>query len=895
VKWPAQFFNRHRRYNDLSASIREHLDERIEELMEDGMTRAQAEQAAKREFGNVALIEQRGREVWQWPTIESVAVDLKFALRRLGKSPGFAAAVILTLAIGIGANTAVFSVLDSVLIRPLPYPQPDQLVSLHLNALGAPGLADFRDELRLSASMYLTFSEHNRAFQSVGVWLPGTANVTGLAQPEEVRTVQVSGGVLETLGTEPVAGRWLNDADQDPRGSKSVMLNYGYWQRRFGGDKSVVGRIVQIDSQPRLVVGVMPRGFKVVNYDFDVMVPMALDRHHQIEAGFCCHGIARLKPGVPIATADADVARLLNVWMDSWSNGPGSDPHFYLTWKIVPALRPLKDEVVGNIGSVLWMVMGTIGVVMLIVCSNVANLLLVRADGRQQELAVRSALGASRWRIARELLIESVLLGLIGGTAGVGVAYAGLRLLVAIGPANLPRLSEIRLDALSLTFTLVLSLLSGLVFGAIPTLKYVRAQVPALQGAGRTASLSRERGRSRSLLVVTQVAMALVLLVCAVLMIRTFEQLRHVDPGFSDAEHLETMRISIPSTLIQDPVMATRVENNILDKLAAIPGVTSVGFAAGMPLQQIEPMWDDVYVEGKTYPNNEPPLRLYNYVSPGYFRTAGTKMIAGRDFTWNDIYGLLPRVIVSESFARESWGSAQAAIGKRVREYGSMPWHEVIGVVQDVHENGVMAPPPAIVYWPPLMADHYGPGPVEATRGVTVAIHSSRAGTESFIGELQQAVWSANQNLPVASVQTMQEIYSRSLDRVSFTLVMLAIAGSMALALGIVGIYGVISYAVSQRTREIGIRLALGAQKGELRWMFVRSALVLTGIGVVLGLGAAAGLTRLMKSILFGVSPLDPFTYAAVPCILVVCAVLASYLPARRAAAVNPMEALRAE
>jgi predicted permease len=539
--------------------------------------------------------------------------------------------------------------------------------------------------------------------------------------------------------------------------------------------------------------------------------------------------------------------------------------------------------------------MGTIGVVMLIVCTNVANLLLVRADARRQELAIRSALGAGRARIARELLTESLTLGLIGGAAGVGVAYAGLRLLVAIGPANLPRLSEIRLDAFSLAFTLALSVLSGLVFGSIPALKYVRARIPALHGSGRTASVSRERGRSRNGLVIAQVAMALVLLVSAVLMIRTFEQLRHVDPGFSDAAHLETMRIAIPETLIQDAVMATRVQNGILDKLAAIPGVTSVGFAAGMPLQQIEPMWDDVYVQGRTYPNNEPPLRLYNYVSPGYFHTAGTKMIAGRDFTWTDIYGQRPMVVVSESFARESWGSAQAAIGKQVREFPMMPWHEVIGVVQDVRENGIMEAAPAMVYWPPLMANHYGPGSVEATRDVTFAVRSNRAGTESLIAEIQQAVWSVNQNLPVASVRTMQDIYAQSLDRVSFTLVMLAIAGSMALALGIIGIYGVISYAVSQRTREIGIRLALGAQKSELRWMFVRSALVLTGIGVAVGLGAAAGVMRLMKSLLFGVSPLDPITYIAVPIILVAAAALASYLPARRAAAIDPAEALRTE
>ena len=893
--WLRQLFTRLRRYNELSESIREHLDERIADLTDHGMTRKQAEQTARREFGNVMLIEQHSREVWQWPTVESIIADTKFALRRLRQSPAFALTVLLTLATGIGANTAVFSVIDSVLIRPLPYPKPEQLVSLHLNALGAPGLADFRDELRLSGSMYWTFTEHNRSFQSVGVWLPGTANVTGLAQPEEVRTAQISDGVLEALDVPPTAGRWLNAVDQDPHGSKAVMLNYGYWQRRFGGDRSVIGRNIEIDSQPRVIVGVMPRGFRVVNHDFDVLVPLALDPHKQILAGFDYHGIARLREGVPIALANADVARLLNVWMDSWTNGRGSDPHFYLTWKIVPGLRPLKTEVVGNVGSVLWVVMGTIGVVMLIACTNVANLLLVRAESRQQEVAIRSALGAARSRIARELLIESVLLGLIGGAAGVGVAFAGLRLLVAIGPANLPRLSEIRLDALSLLFTLVLSLFAGLFFGSIPTLKYMRARIPTLHGAGRTASVSRERGRSRNVLVVAQVAMAVVLLVSAALMIRTFGQLRQVDPGFSDAPHLETMRIAIPATLIRDPMMVTHVQNSIVDKLAAIPGVNSVGFASAMPLQQIEPNWDDIYVEGKTYKNNEGPLRLYNYVSPGYFHTAGTKIVTGRDFTWTDVYDTRPVGIVSEGMARESWGSAEAAIGKRFREYPSMPWHEVVGVVQDVHMNGVAEAAPAIVYWPTLLHDFFGPGTFDATRSATFALHSSRAGTESFIVEVQRAVWSVNADLPVASIRTMQDIYAQSLDRASFTLVMLAIAGSMALALGIMGIYGVISYAVSQRTREIGIRLALGAQKGNLRWMFVRSAVVLTGVGVAMGLGAAAGLMGVMKSVLFGVSPLDPLTYTVVPCVLVLCATLASYLPAHRAATLDPAEALRSE
>src|ERR1700722_9386713 len=867
MSWFSRFFARKRRYDDISVSIQEHIDERIDELVEEGTSRDEAERTARRDFGNVTLLRERSREVWQWQRLESLLMDLKHVCRRLVRSPGFAITVVLTLAIGIGANTAVFSVLNSVLLRPLPYSEPEQLVAMRLNAPGAPGLTDFRDELRISPSMFLTFVAHNSSFQSMGVWLPGTASITGIAQPEQVNTAMITDGVLETLDVPAAAGQWLTAADQDPHGAQRVMLSYGYWQRRFGGDPGVVGRTINVDSQSRVIAGVMPRGFKVVSYDFDLLVPLAFDPVKQSLAGFAYHGIGRLRPGVTISQADADVSRLLNVWMDSWTNGPGTDSHWYENWKITPAFQPLKDQVVGSVGNVLWVVMATIGVVMLIACTNVANLLLVRADGRQQELAVRSALGAGRWRIARELLLESVTLGLLGGAVGVGVAYAGLRLLTAIGPENLPRLSEISLDGRSLAFTLTLSVLSGLLFGSIPVLRYApsRQAVPLI-GAMRTASMSRERQRGRNFLVVAQVAMALVLLISAVLMIRTFHAMRTVDPGFSDPASLQVMRISIPETLVRNPQTVLRIQNNIQDKLAAIPGVSSVGFAASVPMSGAEPAWDDVFIEGKNYQGEEePPLRLYNYVSPGFFHTAGTRIVAGRDFAWTDIYGLRPVGIVSENLARELWGSPNAAIGKRFREFPSMPWHEVVGGVQDVRENGVDQISPATVYWPSMKRDLFGPGPPDARRTVYFALRSSRAGTtQTFINEMQQAVWSVNSNLPLASISTMQDIYSQSMARTSFTLVMLAIAGTMALALGILGIYGVISYAVSQRTREIGIRMALGANKSELLWMFVRSALILTGVGTAVGLGEAAALMRLMRTLLFGISPLDPVTFTAV-------------------------------
>jgi predicted permease len=356
------------------------------------------------------------------------------------------------------------------------------------------------------------------------------------------------------------------------------------------------------------------------------------------------------------------------------------------------------------------------------------------------------------------------------------------------------------------------------------------------------------------------------------------------------------MRINIPTTLVTDPLMAARMHNEIADKIAAIPGVSSVAYASALPMEAFDPNWDQIMIEGTDYRHQEPPLRMYNYISPGYFNTMGTRLVAGRDYTWSDVYGLRDMVIVSENFARENWGSAQAAVGKRVRQFSKTPWHEIIGVVQDVHQHGVDDKAPAIIYWPIYLNSPYTPMPVpDAVRAVRFAIRSDRAGNQDLLNQVQQAVWSVNGNLPLASVYTMQDIYGQSLARTSFTLVMLGIAGSMALLLGIIGIYGVIAYSVSQRTREIGIRLALGAQKGQLRWMFVRSALILTAAGIGIGLCAAGGLTRFMSSLLYGVSPIDPVTFAAIPLVLALAAAIASYLPAHRAATIDPVEALRSE
>src|SRR6267378_230819 len=709
MNWLRELFSRRRMYGELSEEIREHLREKTEELIAGGMSREEAAYAARREFGNVSLVEENGRGVWRWLSIENFLADVRYGLRMLRRNPVFTAVGLLTIAIGIGANAAVFSVVNSVLLKPLNYPKPQELVALHQIAPGAAGLADFRNGLLLSPSMYFTYAEQNRSFQALGVWIPGTANVTGLAEPEQVRAVNVSDGVLQALAVPPTLGRWFSQADQIPNGPERVMLSYGYWQRRFGGDPAVVGRNVLVDSRSREIIGIMPQGFRFLDADFDLIVPLAFDRVKLILAGFGYHGVARLKPGVAIAEANADMTRMLPIWMDSWSNGPGSNPHIYETWKITPTIRPLKQEVLGNVSEVLWVVMATIGLVMMIACANVTNLLLVRVESRQQELAVRAALGAGWARIVRGLLVESVLLGLMGGALGVGLAYAGVRFLVASGPANLPRLSEISIDARTLGFALLLSVLSGLLFGLIPALKYAGQRTTlALRSAGRTISVSRERHRARNLLVIGQMAMAVVLLVSAGLMIRTFQALRTVDPGFTDAQRLQLMRISIPDSLVAKPERVTRIQNEIADKLEAIPGVKSAGFVSEMPMEGFDSDWDAIYAQDKTYSDDEiPPLRLYKHISPGFLQTAGTRIIAGRELTWTEVYGRSPVVMVSENLAHEMRGTPSAAIGKRLREFPSMPWHEVIGVVQDVRENGVQEKAPEIVYWSSFMGDSH--------------------------------------------------------------------------------------------------------------------------------------------------------------------------------------------
>lgn len=827
---------------------------------------------------------------------DSLGRDLRSALRSLSRRPVFALAAVITLALGIGAVTAIFSVVNAVLIEPLPYPDSERLVSVeHV----APGLS--ATELGMSPAQYFTYRDESQTFQHIGLWNAGGQSVTGVGAPEQARALWVTYGTLQALGVQPLLGRLFSEGDDTPGadGPDPVILTYAYWQRKFGGDPAVLGRSMTIDARPSAIVGVMPEGFRFLDMqpEAEIILTLRLDPARTFLGNFGRQGIAKLRAGVTLAEANADVARMLPIWLQVWPEPPQFTTRRQLeSWGIVPTLTPLKDEVVGSVASTLWVLMGTIGAVLLIACANVANLMLVRADARRQELAIRSALGAGRGRLAKELFVESFVLGAIGGAAGFVLAYAGLKLLVALAPASIPRLDEISIDLAVLAFAVAVSLASSVLFGAVPSLKYaIRTDAP-LPGAGvRAATASRTSNRMRNGLVIVQVALALVLIVSSALMIRTFYALRDVDPGFGPPAEIQVARIWTAPFYSNDPARYTQIQRSILDKISALPGVESAAFGIGVPMEN-RYFPNVLYVEDRPY-EGEPPVRYNKPVSPGWFHTMGTRLVAGREFTWADIDAGGKVAVISANLARELWGEPAAAIGKRVRE--SPPdapgiWREVIGVVQDVHEDALHQSPASIVYWPVLMEGFLGQ-PNFGTQAIAYAIRSERAGSATLVNEVRQAVWSVNGDLPVFLVRTMQDLYAASLERTSFTLVMLAIAGAMALGLGLVGIAGVMAYAVAQRTREIGIRAALGARPRLLERMFLLHGLALSGVGVVVGVVAAMVLARLMSSLLYGIGPLDPTAHIAAVGVTIAAAALASYLPARRAAMIDPIETLKAE
>jgi predicted permease len=827
--------------------------------------------------------------------VDSVARDLKHALRTLPRRPSFTVAAVLTLALGLGATTAIFSVVYSVLIKPLPYPDADELVRIRYRA------AALSSELQSQPSMYFTYRADNQTLEEIGLFRDGGVTLTDVDGTERITSLAVTHGVLQALGVPPLRGRWFSEQEHTPgEESLPVIVSYGFAQNRFGGDAAALGRELAIEGRQWQVVGVMPREFRFLDTtpQFDVILPLRFDPARETIGPFNYDSLARLKPGVTLAEASADLARLLPIWLDSWPmmQGLTITREAYKDWGIAPVVRPLKDDLVGDVAGALWVLMGAIGAVLLVACANIANLMLVRADARRQELAVRAALGAVPARIARELLVESLVIGAVGGALGLALAYGGLELLLRIGPSNLPRLQEIAVHPAVLAFTVAVSLVSTLAFGSITALKYaLHSDAAALGGGARGTSATRERSLTRNALVVVQVALALVLVVSAVLMIRTFAALRDVEPGFADPATLQVARTWAPSALAREPAQLAQVQREIRDALAALPGVSAVGFTSALPMEG-PPSGFPVVVEGRAVAAGETlPSRRVKFVSPGYFETMGTRLVAGREIAWADIETGGRVVVISEELARELAGEPAAALGLRIRTpVEGDDWREVIGVAQSVKEDALYQDAPSLVYFPALMQNAFRQ-PAYGSQSVAFVIRSDRAGTASFASEIRQAIWSVSRDVPIAQERTMLDVYAGTLARTSFALVMLGVAGAMALALGVVGIYGVIAYVVTQRSREIGIRLALGAQRREVRRMFVRQGLALSALGVGIGLVAALALTRLMSSLLFGIEPTDVVTYAAAVGVIFAAAALASYLPARRASAIDPVETLKAE
>jgi predicted permease len=828
----------------------------------------------------------RGNRQRRGSVFAVLAQDVRHSLRAFRRAPVFSAVVMLTLAIGIGGTAAVFGVINGVLLKPLPYEDPDDLVAISHTA---EGLGPSR--VPLSEAMYLTYRDENRSFEAVGIWSPAQVAVTGAAEPERVEAMWVSEEIFEALRVQPVLGRVFTTREI-PEEAAQVILAHGYWQRRLGGDPDVIGTTLYLEGIPWQVIGIMPADFRFLDYEPAVYLPAYVSPDAGMIRTFDHQGIARLRPGTTIEQANRDVARMIPLTAEKFAWATAAELE---EWGLRPDLRPLVDAVVGDVGTVLWVLLGTFLAVLLIVCANVANLFLVQSESRQREVALRAALGASRARIARQLLTESVLISIAGGIAGLWLGYAGLRLLLYLAPPNLPRLDEIGMDPLVVVLAIAASIVAGFVFGLVPLLTAGdRSLVSSLKECGLGAATGRRRHRLRTTLAVTQVALATALLIGAGLMIRSFVALNSVDPGFSLPEEVLTVRLPIPRAEVRNFTDAIPITEQVLSNLNEIPGVMSVGATSSIAMER-RSNTNVLYVEDRPLPvGDDPPSCYYKGIAGDYFATMGIPLLAGRTLTWDDIRSRRPVGLVTENIAREYWGDASAAVGRRIRHHPDDPWREIVGVVGNVRDLGVSEEPPMLVYWP-MAVENFAGFDLWVRRDMAYVIRSARPNPASMMPEVREAIWRVKPNLPVANVQTLDEILARSMARTSFTLVMLGIAAVAAVLLGTVGIYGVISYVFAQRTREMGVRIALGATFQDVKWLVLRRGAAVACAGALIGIAAAIGLTRFISTLLYGVTSADTTTFAAAAATVLVVSLLACYLPARRAAKVDPVESLRGE
>ena len=932
------------------AELAAHLEETWREALASGASEAEADAQVLRKLGDreqavrELLVAERHHAAAQaarrverieeglrvrgarWFPLADLLGDLRLGLRTLLKRPFFAAAAVLVLALGIGATTAVFTLVDAVILSPLPFRDADRLVVLtHSSTKVGSG------PIGTCAAWHFTYEDENRVFDELGMYTPpgSTATITGQGEPEAVALMGATSGVFRALGVNAILGRTITRGDEDPDAPAVVMLGHGYWRTRFGEDRAVVGRPLRVDGVERTIVGVLPTSIGVLGSQPAVITPLRFRRTALFVGNHGPRGIARLKRGVTREQAVADMTRMLPMAFEKFPGGPVIDAVRQAGF--VPDAPPLKDSLIGSVTRLLWVLMASVVIVLLIACANVANLFLVRAESRDRELAIRAALGAGSGRIVWEHVKESVLLSAPGGTAGLGLAWSGLRGLVAIGSAQLPRLAEVSLRPATFLFALAVSAGAAIFVAAFPVLKSrSRRAAEALKQGGLAGGIGRARHRVLHALAAAQMALVLVLLVVLGLVVRSGLALRSVNPGFAHAGDVLALRIVVrprvpPDALAvlqraqaaqQTPEVQARVaaatraavqaqeaaalaQEAIARRLREIPGVMSVGMATGLPMHSggnINPL----FVEGVTIPGKTPPItRRHTWTGEGYFETLGIPILAGRTFTWQDVHNRIPAVVVSESIARAYWGSVGAAIGRRVSiRPDPVRWHEVIGVAVDVHENGLNLDPVPMIYWPQVTLATFQGQPADQMllwSGVSYAVRSSRLGTPGFLQEVRKAVWSVDASLPLEDVGPLSDFVAESWASTSFTLVLLGVAGALALILGIVGVYGVISYGVSQRRLEVGMRMVLGAERGNVLRMILRQTLLVAGAGTLAGLGVSVLVARASSSLLFGVSPADPTTFGAVAVLLMAVAAVAGYLPARRASRVDPTVVLRAE
>jgi predicted permease len=806
--------------------------------------------------------------------------DFRFALRTLARSPLFTIVAALALALGLGANTAIFSVVDGVLLRPLPYDQPERIAMVWNHWEGWPATWISEDE-------FWDFSRETRAFEHLGAFTSGGRNLTGDDHPERVATGFASAGVFPTLGIAPVLGRVYGAEEDRPGGARVAVRSYALWQRRFGGERDVVGRTIRLDDSSFTVIGIMPAGFQLpldlTRTPMDLWLPLQLDPVNTGgRGGHYLNVVGRTKPGVSSEMADADVAaiarRMVERFPKQYSSAFGS------------RAVSVEREVLGKVRPALLILLGAVGFVLLIACANVANLLLARAESRQREIAVRMALGAGRARLVRQMLVESLVLFALGGVLAIALAFALVKGIAAIAPATIPRLASVTLDLPALGFALAISLITGLAFGLVPALHATASMHGgALTEGGRGASAGRRRQRVRRTLVVSEVALALVLVAGAGLLIRSFSRLRGVDAGF-DPDRVLTMRLALPPAKYATSDAIRGFYRALVDRARALPGVRSAALVRVLPMTGELGDWS-FQIEGRPTTGRESWYAGdWEVVTADYFDVMRIALREGRLPTDRDDERAPGVMIINETLARKAWPSG-GAIGARVKMGGEAgEWRTVIGIVRDVRQIGLDAEPRTQIYLPHAQF----PSPDRALREMALVMRTS-GDPVSLATPARRAVAALDPNLPIASLRTMDDVLGSWAAERRLTMLMLSSFAAVALALAAVGIYGVMSYTVAQRTREMGIRIALGAEPRDVIRLVVRQGVALAAVGIVVGLLAALALTRLMRSMLFEVTSSDPLTFVAICAILVATALVACWIPARRATRVQPTEALRAE